>query len=133
MKINKMYREIKKKHIELNEIACTLDYVRCRNIQYIMCETENIIKEEIRKSKNGKLDWWLSGRWCYMKRSGKFYRKNEAEVMKALGLKPTKNSGSGWVWCWKRRWAKWACYMSTKKYRCSKYKSNSKRYTYIGK
>lgn len=32
-----------------------------------------------------------------MKRSGKFYRKNEAEVMKSLGLKPTKNSGSGWV------------------------------------
>lgn len=32
-----------------------------------------------------------------MKRSGKFYSKNEAEVMKALGLKPTKNSGSGWV------------------------------------
>lgn len=32
-----------------------------------------------------------------MKRSGKFYRKNEAEVMKALGLTPTKNSGSGWV------------------------------------
>ena len=32
-----------------------------------------------------------------MKRSGKFYRKNEADVMKALGLKPTKNSGSGWV------------------------------------
>lgn len=32
-----------------------------------------------------------------MKRSGKFYRKNEAEVMKMLGLKPTKNSGSGWV------------------------------------
>lgn len=56
MKINKMYREIKKKHIELNEIACSLDYVRCRNIQYIMCETENIIKEEIRKSKNGKKD-----------------------------------------------------------------------------
>lgn len=54
MKINKMYREIKKKHIELNEIACSLDYVRCRNIQYIMCETENIIKEEIRKNKNGK-------------------------------------------------------------------------------
>ena len=54
MKINKMYREIKKKHIELNVIACSLDYVRCRNIQYIMCETENIIKEEIRKSKNGK-------------------------------------------------------------------------------
>lgn len=32
-----------------------------------------------------------------MKRSGKFYRKNEAEVMKALGLNPTKNSGSGWI------------------------------------
>lgn len=31
------------------------------------------------------------------KRSGKFYRKNEAEVMKSLGLKPTKNSGSGWI------------------------------------
>ena len=27
-----------------------------------------------------------------IKRSGKFYRKNEAEVMKSLGLKPTKNS-----------------------------------------
>ncbi len=54
MKINKMYREIKKKHIELNEIACSLDYINCRNIQYIMCETENIIKDEIRKSKNVK-------------------------------------------------------------------------------
>lgn len=32
-----------------------------------------------------------------MKRSGKFYRRNEAEVMKMLGLKPTKNSGSGWI------------------------------------
>lgn len=31
------------------------------------------------------------------KRSGKFYRQNEAEVMKALGLKPTKNSGAGWI------------------------------------
>lgn len=31
------------------------------------------------------------------KRTGKFYRKNEAEVMKSLGLLPTKNSGSGWV------------------------------------
>lgn len=30
-------------------------------------------------------------------RSFKFYRKNEEEVMKSLGLKPTKNSGSGWV------------------------------------
>lgn len=32
-----------------------------------------------------------------MKRSGKFYRRNEAEVMELLGFKPTKNSGSGWV------------------------------------
>lgn len=32
-----------------------------------------------------------------MKRSGKFYRNNEADVMKALGLKPTINSGSGWI------------------------------------
>lgn len=32
-----------------------------------------------------------------MKRSTKFYRKNETEVMESLGLKPTKNSGSGWV------------------------------------
>jgi hypothetical protein len=32
-----------------------------------------------------------------MKRSGKFYRKNEKEVMESLGLKPTKNSGFGWV------------------------------------
>ena len=31
------------------------------------------------------------------KRSGKFYRKNEKEVMKMLGLEPTKNSGSGWI------------------------------------
>lgn len=31
------------------------------------------------------------------KRSTKFYRKNEAEVMEALGLKPTKNSGAGWI------------------------------------
>lgn len=31
------------------------------------------------------------------KRSGKWYRKNEAQVMEALGLKPTVNSGSGWV------------------------------------
>lgn len=30
-------------------------------------------------------------------RSFKFYRKNEEEVMKTLGLKPTKNSGSGWI------------------------------------
>lgn len=29
------------------------------------------------------------------KRSTKFYRKNEADVMKRLGFKPTKNSGSG--------------------------------------
>lgn len=32
-----------------------------------------------------------------MKRSGKFYRKNEAEVMSRLGFKPTKNSGAGWI------------------------------------
>lgn len=32
-----------------------------------------------------------------MKRSGKFYRKNEEEVMKSLGFMPTKNSGSGWI------------------------------------
>lgn len=32
-----------------------------------------------------------------MKRSFRFYRRNEADVMKSLGLKPTKNSGSGWV------------------------------------
>lgn len=31
------------------------------------------------------------------KRTGKFYRKNEVEVMKSLGLVPTKNSGSGWI------------------------------------
>jgi len=31
------------------------------------------------------------------KRSTKFYRKNEAEVMKSLGMKPTKNSGAGWI------------------------------------
>lgn len=32
-----------------------------------------------------------------MKRSGRFYRNNEAQVMEQLGLKPTKNSGSGWI------------------------------------
>lgn len=32
-----------------------------------------------------------------MKRSGKFYRKNEEEVMRSLGLQPTKGSGSGWI------------------------------------
>lgn len=31
------------------------------------------------------------------KRSTKWYRKNEAEVMHRLGLKPTRNSGSGWI------------------------------------
>lgn len=31
------------------------------------------------------------------KRSTKFYRKNESEVMERLGFKPTKNSGAGWV------------------------------------
>ena len=32
-----------------------------------------------------------------MKRSGKFYRRNEQDVMAQLGLQPTKNSGSGWI------------------------------------
>lgn len=32
-----------------------------------------------------------------MKRSGKWYRKNEAEIMRQLGLEPTPNSGSGWI------------------------------------
>lgn len=31
------------------------------------------------------------------KRSGKFYRKNEREVMKNLGFEPTPNSGSNWI------------------------------------
>lgn len=31
------------------------------------------------------------------KRSTKFYRKNEAEIMKRLGFKPTKNSGATWI------------------------------------
>lgn len=31
------------------------------------------------------------------KRTGKFYRKNEQEVMESLGFKPTPNSGSGWL------------------------------------
>ena len=31
------------------------------------------------------------------KRSGKFYRKNEQEVMRSLGLEPTINSGSTWI------------------------------------
>lgn len=30
-------------------------------------------------------------------RGTKFYRKNEEEVMKAIGLNPTKNSGAGWI------------------------------------
>lgn len=32
-----------------------------------------------------------------MKRSGKFYRRNEQEVMRLLGFDPTPNSGSGWI------------------------------------
>lgn len=32
-----------------------------------------------------------------MKRSTKFYRKNEKEVMKDLGFSPTINSGAGWI------------------------------------
>lgn len=31
------------------------------------------------------------------KRSTKWYRKNEVEVMHRLGLKPTRNSGAGWI------------------------------------
>lgn len=31
------------------------------------------------------------------RRSTKWYRKNEEEVMERLGLEPTKNSGAGWV------------------------------------
>lgn len=31
------------------------------------------------------------------KRSFKFYRRNEADVMNSLGFKPTKNSGSTWI------------------------------------
>lgn len=30
-------------------------------------------------------------------RGTKWYRKHEAEVMKHFGLKPTKNSGAGWI------------------------------------
>ena len=32
-----------------------------------------------------------------VKRSGKWYRNNEAKLMKMLGLEPTPNSGSGWI------------------------------------
>lgn len=32
-----------------------------------------------------------------LKRSGKWYRNNEAKLMKMLGLEPTLNSGSGWI------------------------------------
>lgn len=31
------------------------------------------------------------------KRSGKWYRNNEAQVMRRLGLRPTKGSGCGWI------------------------------------
>lgn len=31
------------------------------------------------------------------RRSGKFYLKNEKEVMESLGLEQTKGSGSGWI------------------------------------
>lgn len=31
------------------------------------------------------------------RRSGKFYFKNEKEVMKMFGLNPTQGSGSGWI------------------------------------
>jgi hypothetical protein len=30
-------------------------------------------------------------------RGTKFYRKNEARIMKLLGFKPTSNSGAGWI------------------------------------
>ena len=32
-----------------------------------------------------------------MNRGTRFYRRNEAEVMQRLGLRPTKNSGAGWI------------------------------------
>ena len=32
-----------------------------------------------------------------MKRTGKFYFRNEKEVLKSLGLTPTPQSGAGWV------------------------------------
>ncbi len=32
-----------------------------------------------------------------MKRSTKWYRKNEAETLKSIGLIPSPNSGSGWI------------------------------------
>lgn len=32
-----------------------------------------------------------------MKRSTRYYRKNEATVMKQLGFNPTINSGAGWI------------------------------------
>lgn len=32
-----------------------------------------------------------------MNRGTKFYRRNEEEAMQRLGLRPTKNSGAGWV------------------------------------
>ncbi len=32
-----------------------------------------------------------------MKRSGKYYYKNEREVMESLGLKQVKGSGNGWI------------------------------------
>ena len=31
------------------------------------------------------------------KRTTKWYRKNEAEVMNRLGFKPTRNSGATWI------------------------------------
>lgn len=31
------------------------------------------------------------------KRTTKWYRKNEADVMKRIGFVPTKNSGAGWI------------------------------------
>ena len=37
------------------------------------------------------------GQVITLKRSGRFYRRNEADVMRSLGLEPTPNSGSGWL------------------------------------
>ena len=48
---------------------------------------------------NGFVYWIIQKKVVIIlaKRTTKFYRKNEEEVMESLGLKPTKNSGSGWI------------------------------------
>lgn len=40
---------------------------------------------------------YVSGSNIIMKRTGKFYYKNEKQVMKFLGLEPVPGSGSGWI------------------------------------